>query len=98
MKAFTKKELTDAMKALPGWTLEKNELIRDFEFEDFSEAFAFLTRTALLSEKINHHANYSGVYNKLSFRLSTHDAGGITEKDIKMAKAISGYEALGQLD
>lgn len=91
MKPLPKKELTEALKDLPEWRLEKNEICCDCEFSDFNEAFAFLTRTALLSEKMNHHANYSGVYNKISFRLSTHDAGGITEKDIKMAKAISGY-------
>ncbi|MBS1645522.1 MAG: 4a-hydroxytetrahydrobiopterin dehydratase [Bacteroidetes bacterium] len=88
---LTTDELNDALKDLPNWHLEQNELCRSFVFSDFNEAFTFLTKTALLSEKLNHHAHYSGVYNQLALRLRTHDAGGITEKDIKMATTISGY-------
>ena len=71
------------------WKEENNELVRHFEFADFSEAFAFMTRVALLAEKQNHHPNWQNVFNKVNIRLSTHDAGGtITERDLKLAEAI----------
>jgi 4a-hydroxytetrahydrobiopterin dehydratase len=71
------------------WIEEDNKLKRDFTFKDFSEAFAFMTRVAILAEKQNHHPYWSNVYNKVSIELNTHDAGNIvTEKDIRLAKAI----------
>ena len=71
------------------WKEEDNKLKRTFEFKDFSEAFAFMTRVALIAEKQNHHPWWSNVYNKVEMELNTHDAGDIvTEKDWKLAKAI----------
>ena len=71
------------------WKEENNKLKRTFEFKDFSEAFAFMTRIALIAEKQNHHPWWSNVYNKVEMELNTHDAGDIvTEKDWKLAKAI----------
>lgn len=71
------------------WQETDNKLTRDFQFADFSEAFAFMTRVALLAEKMNHHPWWSNVYNKVTIELNTHDAGDIvTEKDHKLAKAI----------
>ena len=71
------------------WKEEDNKLKRTFEFKDFSEAFSFMTRVALLAEKQNHHPWWSNVYNKVEMELNTHDAGDIvTEKDWKLAKAI----------
>ncbi len=71
------------------WEEQNNQLVRNFEFKDFSEAFAFMTRVAILAEKHNHHPEWSNVYNKLEIRLSTHDAGDtITDKDRKLAAAI----------
>lgn len=71
------------------WTEENNTLKRTFQFKDFIEAFAFMTKVAILAEKMNHHPNWSNVYNKVSIELSTHDAGDIvTEKDRKLAEAI----------
>jgi 4a-hydroxytetrahydrobiopterin dehydratase len=81
----------EALAGLSNWQGDASFIERDFVFQDFNEAFAFLTRVALLSEKLNHHAEWSGVYNKVSIRLSTHDAGGVTDRDIKMATAIDGY-------
>jgi 4a-hydroxytetrahydrobiopterin dehydratase len=81
----------DALQKLNSWQGDEAAISRDFVFADFSEAFAFLTRIAMLSEKMNHHAEWSGVYNKVSICLSTHDAGGVTDKDVKMATAIDGY-------
>lgn len=71
------------------WKEENNQLKRDFEFPNFIEAFAFMTKVAFLAEKMNHHPNWSNVYNKVSIALCTHDAGNtITEKDRKLAAAI----------
>lgn len=71
------------------WKQVENELVKNFEFNDFSEAFAFMTRVALLAEIHNHHPWWSNVYNKVTIKLTTHDAGNtITEKDRNLAKAI----------
>ncbi len=75
------------------WKEENNQLVRQFTFADFSEAFAFMTRVALLAEKQNHHPEWTNVYNKVEIRLSTHDAGNrITQKDRELAKAIDAIE------
>lgn len=71
------------------WKEENNELVKKFKFKDFSEAFAFMTRVAILAEKQNHHPWWSNVYNQVEIRLTTHDAGNtITKKDRELAKAI----------
>ncbi|MEY2950648.1 MAG: 4a-hydroxytetrahydrobiopterin dehydratase [Saprospiraceae bacterium] len=71
------------------WEEKNNTLIRLFEFKDFSEAFAFMTRVAILAEKHNHHPWWSNVYNKVEIRLTTHDAGNlVTEKDRALAEEI----------
>ena len=71
------------------WREENNQLVRDFEFANFIEAFAFMTKVALLAEKQNHHPEWTNVYNKVTIRLSTHDAGNVvTEKDRKLAGGI----------
>lgn len=71
------------------WQETNNELQRSFVFTDFSEAFAFMTRVALLAESMNHHPNWSNVYNKVEIHLSTHDAGNtVTDKDRQLAAAI----------
>ncbi|HRH38362.1 MAG TPA: 4a-hydroxytetrahydrobiopterin dehydratase [Flavobacteriales bacterium] len=74
---------------MSGWTEQEGKLCRTFVFKDFGEAFAFMTRVALVAEKQNHHPEWTNVWNKVSIRLSTHDAGGsITDKDRKLAAAI----------
>jgi 4a-hydroxytetrahydrobiopterin dehydratase len=71
------------------WKDEENKLYKKFEFADFSEAFAFMTRVALAAEKANHHPLWTNVYNKVEIWLNTHDAGDIvTEKDRKLSKVI----------
>lgn len=71
------------------WEEKDNKLVKNFSFKDFSEAFAFLTRVAMVAEKHNHHPEIYNVYNKISLSLTTHDAGfKVTDKDIKLAKAI----------
>ena len=71
------------------WREEDYHLIREFEFTNFVEAFAFMTKVAIVAEKLNHHPEWKNVYNKVEIRLSTHDAGNVvTEKDRKLADAI----------
>ncbi len=71
------------------WTNENNQLHRSFQFKDFREAFAFMTRVALTAEKMDHHPYWTNVYNKVDIYLNTHDAGNIvTAKDHALAKAI----------
>jgi 4a-hydroxytetrahydrobiopterin dehydratase len=76
------------------WKEENNQLTRTFEFSNFIEAFAFMSKVALLAEKMDHHPSWSNVYNKVEISLSTHSEGNtVTEKDRKLAQAI---DALGQ--
>jgi len=71
------------------WEEKNNFLTRTFEFSNFQEAFGFMTRVAFLAEEMNHHPNWSNVYNKVYINLTTHDAGNVvTEKDRKLAEAI----------
>ena len=78
------------------WKEENNQLVRQFVFNDFSEAFAFMTRVALLAEQHNHHPTWSNTWNRVEIRLSTHDAGNVvTEKDRALAKAIDNLSANG---
>ena len=74
-----------------GWTLagDGKALVRSFRFADFSHAFAFLTRVALHAEKVDHHPEFTSVWNRVDFRLTSHDAGGVTERDVKLASAIN---------
>jgi len=74
------------------WERNDNQLCRVFEFKDFSEAFAFMTRVAIAAEKMNHHPWWSNVWNKVEIKLSTHDAGNIiTEKDEALAQLIDSF-------
>lgn len=81
-----------AMKELRLWTLADDGLSmsRDFKFADFNEAFGFMTRVALHADKADHHPEWSNVYNKVSVKLNTHDVGGLSARDLAMAKFIDG--------
>jgi 4a-hydroxytetrahydrobiopterin dehydratase len=83
-------ERADALDGLPDWDLDdgRDAITRSFKFADFSEAFAFMTRVALLAEKANHHPEWSNVWNRVDILLTTHDAGGLSTRDIAMAQAI----------
>lgn len=85
------------MNAPDGWTLEEggNALTRTLKFKDFSQAFGFLTRVALHAEKADHHPEFTSVWNRVDFRLTSHDAGGVTERDVKLAEAINRLVAGG---
>ncbi len=79
------------MELPEGWTLEDDgkALVRTFKFKHFSEAFAFLTRIALHAEKVDHHPEFTSVWNRVDFRLTSHDSGGVTERDLKLAQSIN---------
>jgi 4a-hydroxytetrahydrobiopterin dehydratase len=83
-------ERDEALQALPGWSYDAaNQAIRgSFRFADFSEAFAFMTRIALAAEKADHHPDWSNSWNKVEIALSTHSEGGVTRRDIDLAKQI----------
>jgi len=87
---LTEEERTIALGDLQGWSLasDRDAIERTFTFADFVEAFGFMTRVALLAEKADHHPEWSNVYNRVEIALTTHDAGGLSQRDIDMAKAI----------
>ena len=76
--------------SIPHWTpaLDKDAIRREFKFADFSAAWGFMTRVALLAEKFDHHPDWSNVWNTVRIELTTHDAGGLSDNDVKLAKAI----------
>ncbi|MGJ4927868.1 4a-hydroxytetrahydrobiopterin dehydratase [Bradyrhizobium sp. HKCCYLS2038] len=84
-----------ALKELPGWSeLDGREAItRSFSFSDFNEAFGFMTRVALVAEKLDHHPEWRNVYRTVDVVLTTHDAGGVTTRDIELAKAMDAIAA-----
>ena len=81
------------MPGWTGWTLAADGLSisRTFTFKNFSEAFAFMTRSALAAEKLDHHPDWSNVYKTVEVKLNTHDAGGLTELDFELARRMSRY-------
>ncbi len=83
-------EIELALAALPGWNRDGEAIRRHYKFADFAHAFAFMARVALLAEKADHHPEWSNVYNRVDIRLTTHDAGGLTQRDIDLAHAIDG--------
>jgi len=90
VEKLTDAQRIEALGRLKGWghDAKTNALTRDFKFKDFSEAFAFMTRVALLAQAANHHPEWSNVYNKVTICLTTHDAGGMTAQDVALAEAI----------
>jgi 4a-hydroxytetrahydrobiopterin dehydratase len=82
-------QIRQRLQEVPGWELAGDRLRRELAFADFSTAFGFMTRLALVAEKLDHHPNWSNVYNRVSLELSTHDAGGLTALDFELAAAAS---------
>jgi 4a-hydroxytetrahydrobiopterin dehydratase len=85
---MSESEVAGLADQLPGWTVENGAIRRQFKFADFSAAWAFMTRVALLAEKHDHHPDWSNSYNTVDIALSSHDAGGLTARDAVMARAI----------
>ena len=90
MDKLAGKDRAEALAKLPGWRLTegRDALAKSFKFKDFNAAFGFMTQVALIAEKQDHHPEWSNVWNKVEITLSTHDAGGLTLRDVKLAGAI----------
>jgi 4a-hydroxytetrahydrobiopterin dehydratase len=88
---LTDRERAAALAELPEWRLadDGSGISRRFKFRDFVEAFGFMSRVALLAERANHHPEWTNVYNRIDIRLTTHDAGGLSARDIALAQAIN---------
>ena len=82
-----------ALARLKGWSevKDRDAITKKFVFADFNQAFGFMTRAALVAEKMDHHPEWSNVYRTVEVTLSTHDAGGVTQKDVELAKAMDGF-------
>jgi len=87
-KKLSGNELDEIVRNMKGWELKDEKLQKSFKFTNFVEAFGFMTKIALEAERMNHHPEWSNVYNNVTIKLSTHDAGGIIDHDIKLAKII----------
>ncbi len=83
LKRLSAAEITTALKRLDGWRLTKGKLVRRFRFADFSACFGFMASMAAVSESMNHHPDWTNVYSRLIARVATHDAGGVTARDVR---------------
>jgi 4a-hydroxytetrahydrobiopterin dehydratase len=92
---LSEEERAAALETLPGWRYDEGAgaIHRDFAFADFSAAFAFMTRAALAAEKADHHPDWSNSWNKVTVALSTHSAGGVSEKDVALARQMEAFAA-----
>lgn len=92
MAILSDSERAEALAGLEGWTFDaaRNGIAKRFTFADFPAAFAFMTRVAFAAEKADHHPDWANVWNKVDILLSTHDAGGVTQKDVALARRIEG--------
>lgn len=90
---LTETELAALLAEAPTWTLREDgkALTRTFKFKDFNQAFGFMTRVALYADKADHHPEWFNVYNRVEVTLTTHDADGLSQRDVDMVRAIEGY-------
>jgi 4a-hydroxytetrahydrobiopterin dehydratase len=88
MQKLSEQDLQSAIASLPGWQVVQGKLHREYKFADFIHAFGFMTTAALGIEKMGHHPEWLNVYNRVTVDLTTHDAGGITSKDIQLARLL----------
>ncbi|MEQ8249732.1 MAG: 4a-hydroxytetrahydrobiopterin dehydratase [Oceanibaculum nanhaiense] len=90
VRQLTDTEIDAALAELTGWRRVEGRpaIARSFKFTDFNQAFGFMTRVALMAEKLDHHPEWSNVYNRVEIALTTHDAGGVSERDLKLARFI----------
>ena len=91
VRKLDKSELQSALTTLEGWTLAEGKLHREYKFADFVHAFGFMATSAIAIEKMNHHPEWFNVWNKVVVDLTTHDAGGISAKDVELAKLLDGF-------
>ena len=88
MMKLSESSIEEKLKNLPGWSIKKDKLHKEFQFNDFNQAFGFMTRAAMEIEKMNHHPEWFNVYNRITVELTTHDAGGITKNDVNLARIL----------
>ena len=95
-KPLTPAEIADALRALPGWAVEGDALAKTFKFGSFREAMSFMVRVGFEAEAMDHHPDWTNVYNRVAIRLNTHDAGGkVTAKDLELARKIQAISWVG---
>lgn len=89
-ETLSQETVTEKLASLKGWQLadDGKAIAKSYRFEDFTAAFAFMTRAALMAEKMDHHPDWSNVYNSVAVKLTSHDAGGLTERDFRLAAAM----------
>jgi 4a-hydroxytetrahydrobiopterin dehydratase len=90
---LTSQQLEDGLATLDGWQVSEGKLFRQLEFKDFVAAFGFMTRVALVAQSMDHHPDWTNVYNRVTIHLHTHDSGGITKRDLELAARIDGLLA-----
>lgn len=88
MKTYSEESIQTTLKELKDWKFIKNGIEKNFKFPDFTKALGFIVQVGVMAEKRDHHPELFNVYNKVTIRLTTHDADGVTDKDIELAKAI----------
>ncbi|MEL7342036.1 MAG: 4a-hydroxytetrahydrobiopterin dehydratase [Bacteroidota bacterium] len=88
MQTYTAESASPKLSQLDGWSFQNDGIEKTFQFGNFVEAWGFMSQVAILAEKADHHPEWSNVYNRVNIRLSTHDAGGLTDKDFDLAEAI----------
>ncbi|RZD37583.1 MAG: 4a-hydroxytetrahydrobiopterin dehydratase [Thaumarchaeota archaeon] len=89
MMKLSELEIEEELKKLTGWSVKNNKLHKEFKFNNFNQAFGFMTRAAMEIEKMNHHPEWFNVYNRITVELTTHDAGGITKNDVNLARILN---------
>ena len=92
MIRLSNEQISAELAGLPGWSVVNGKLHKNFVFDDFINAFGFMCKAAIHIEKMNHHPEWFNVYNKISVDLTTHDAGGITQNDIALARILNSLE------
>ena len=92
---LTTPQIEAGLKNLSGWTLEAEKLHREFKFRNFVQAFGFMTQAAILAEQMDHHPEWSNVYNRVVVNLTTHEADGISQRDFDLAHKMNGLVANG---
>jgi len=89
MMRLSESDIDEELKKLSGWNVKDDKLHKEFQFDNFNQAFGFMTRAAMEIEKMNHHPEWFNVYNRITVDLTTHDAGGITNNDVNLAKFLN---------
>ena len=89
MMRLSQEDIEEELKGLEGWSVVNEKLHKEFLFDNFNQAFGFMTRSAMEIEKMNHHPEWFNAYNRIIIELTTHDAGGITKNDVNLAKILN---------